>query len=475
MSSPAITSTYLRNEKPPGDGIPPDDAPRHLKKQFAAAEFAKQRISELTNMNHSNKRRAAEATREVTNLRALLPLLQCPEAYIESLPFDFENQHRYDKSISGNSRTFLAEIEHLFTKAKELNQLLLGTSRLQDTLGSQDDIPEENEDVTKGIEKPPTDKGKGKMKAKRTIEQPEAQKTVPEWYGKRCVFTHTTKPVEGAHIIAHHISDKNEVNTTRLMAFENTLSLFFRDSVIKSVIKLLSGDLTNNILPLDKSTHFLWNQCHLAIRPIPSRSPDDEGKRLEIQFLRLSQDDPMFRGSIIDIRDQLQDEAGGILCDSTRRHDTDEKPPIRIQTGDVYLLETTDPDKYPLPSFELLNIAYHLQSLQHGIKSWGALHTLFNKPAPDSHGAHQGDQPDPSSDFLESIIEDAMTPNELRSALISEEAGWSWIIALRELAAEERKEELEALKEYMSEAEDENKKPVSQPRTTSTPTHRRTN
>ncbi|KAK8088108.1 hypothetical protein PG997_003069 [Apiospora hydei] len=144
-----------------------------------------------------------------------------------------------------------------------------------------------------------------------------------------------------------------------------------------------------------------------------------------------------------------------MLCDSTGRQDTDENPPIRIQTGDVDLLETTDPDKYPLPSFELLNMAYHLQSLRHEFKTWGALHTLFNKPAPDSHGAHQGQQPDPSSDFQESIIEDAMTPNELRDAVISEEAGWSWIIAFRELAAKERNQELEELKEYMSETEEE--------------------
>ncbi|KAK7951261.1 uncharacterized protein PG986_006989 [Apiospora aurea] len=348
MSSPGITSTYIRNEEPPGDEIPHDDAPRHLKKQFAAAEFAKQRISELTNREYSNKLRAAEAKREVCNLRAILPLIQCPEAYIESLPFDYKNQHLYDESPSGNLRNFMAETQYLFTKAKELNELLLGTFRLQNTPSIQDDIPEENEDVAKDIEKPPTDKGKGKMKAKRTVQQPEVA------------------------------------------------------------------------------------------------SPR-----------KLSQDDPVFRDSIIEVRDQLQDEAEGIICDSTRRQDTDENPPIRIKTGDVYLLETTDPDKYPLPSFELLHMAYHLQSLRHGFQTWGALHTLFSKPAPDSHGAHQGQQPDPSSDFLESIIEDAMTPNNLRDDAISEDAGWSWIIAFRELAAEERKQGLEALKEYMSEAEEE--------------------
>ncbi|KAK8043313.1 hypothetical protein PG993_005743 [Apiospora rasikravindrae] len=81
-------------------------------------------------------------------------------------------------------------------------------------------------------------------------------------------------------------------------------------------------------------------------------------------------------------------------------------------------------------------------------------------------------------DYMEVMIEDAMTPNACRGAAISEEAGWSWILVFRELPEEERKEKLNASREpALSEEEakegegDRSQKPISPPPTARTPPH----
>ncbi|KAK7960831.1 hypothetical protein PG996_011473 [Apiospora saccharicola] len=480
MAAPKITSTYLRNEKPPGDDIP-DDAPSHIKDQFAGAEFCKQKIAELTKI--ANTRKGTDkitrdkARKDIQSLRLLLPLLQCPEASIKGFSFLPDDRHRYKSSRETENRIdFVERFQFLIDQANKLRIFWQGSQPDED-----DDEPVEYSTpqytVQIDIENTkttPTSTGKGKANAKRPNDAPEspspgpstpgpstlkktktsgrnkiardAQKTAKDWYGPRCIFTHTTYPIDGAHIVPHHISG----SSIRRNTFEDTLSMFFPGNVTSKITELLSGNLFTNILPLDKSTHNIWDTCRMVIRPLPSKVPaeEDDGRSMEIQFLRLTTEDPVSRNSPWDVRTEQQDEDLGSLGDSRRRHDTDEKPPIRIQTGDVILLETTDPDKYPLPSRELLSMAYHCQLLRLSLKARGALETIFQGPPPDVDGdAIRSRQFEEPSSCFEDVVHEA-----IRQRVISREDGWKWIVESRELDEELQRRKL---MEHISEEEEE--------------------
>ncbi|KAK3938870.1 hypothetical protein QBC46DRAFT_343131 [Diplogelasinospora grovesii] len=55
-----------------------------------------------------------------------------------------------------------------------------------------------------------------------------------------------------------------------------------------------------------------------------------------------------------------------------------------IETGDVYEIATTDPDAYPLPSFDLLDLQYYaLHRVSSCIKAAGSLKTIFKGDPPN--------------------------------------------------------------------------------------------
>lgn len=78
MVSPAITLTFLRNEPPQPKDNPPlyGDAPEHVHRQFAAADYAKQKLEELmSHTKYTSGPRPIEATYQQLKLRALLAFL----------------------------------------------------------------------------------------------------------------------------------------------------------------------------------------------------------------------------------------------------------------------------------------------------------------------------------------------------------------------------------------------------------------
>ncbi|KAK8008073.1 hypothetical protein PG991_010624 [Apiospora marii] len=153
-----------------------------------------------------------------------------------------------------------------------------------------------------------------------------------------------------------------------------------------TVSELLSGRAIKTLLNLagNKSLFSAWAECRVNIRPLPCVRPEDEGKRLEVQFLRFNDEDPLFLSG-----DSIYEASGQLATDGLEAATGSPRgtaSPPRIRPGDVYVLETSDPENHPLPSRDVVNIQYHLHAIRHGLESRDTLQRLFGGPPPQDVG-----------------------------------------------------------------------------------------
>ncbi|KAK8071575.1 hypothetical protein PG996_004923 [Apiospora saccharicola] len=123
MGSPAITLTFVGSEPPPSKEDLPlaSDAPEHLPRQFAAADFAKQKLGEL--ISHTNPitgHRRIKFTYQQLNLRALLTFLTCPDAEFSGLMFVPGGLDFYDPPLGPYGLDFLRHNMYSCTQVQEL-------------------------------------------------------------------------------------------------------------------------------------------------------------------------------------------------------------------------------------------------------------------------------------------------------------------------------------------------------------------
>ncbi|KAK8042576.1 hypothetical protein PG994_013059 [Apiospora phragmitis] len=468
IDTPPISSPFYKNEAlpAPGNEIPPADAPRYRRKQFAAAEHVKQKLGVLINTPRAPGTKRAPLAREEVNLRTLLAFLQCPDAEIEGLHFILEFPHMYDAAQVEEPLHILSDNATTIEHAKHLKKLwqghftrmfgAQGKKVIETDLGCEDD---ETSAMT-------SDKGKGKEKPTHDIAGPSstpkkrkpvqiqatadlqtelkhrasardkdtlaAQEHVPESYGKKCTFTHTMQSIDGTHIIANHLSSKTD--SRRVVAFHQALVSFFPPEVTSRIFELLSGSPTCNILPLETGLHRAWGGFHLVIRPMPlEQDEEDDGKTLKLQFLRFNPEDPLHSKCIYEVRGPDEDAAKSGMVDWERGEE--KLADVTIQTGDVYIIRTSDPKEHPLSCRDFLNLQYHLHVILHALKARGALESIFRGPPPDIDGdmlrswdLQELEEPDRSFSFWELIVIFA-----IRQKVISRDDGWKWLIALENL------------------------------------------
>lgn len=171
----------------------------------------------------------------------------------------------------------------------------------------------------------------------------------------------------------------------RLKKFECTLAQFFGIRFKQLVSELLFGRAIKTLLRLaEESLCSQWARSRVNIRPLPCRSQEDEGKKLEVQFLRFNDEYPLFLfgDSIYETSGQLED--GGAEA-ATASHE-DGTSPRRIRSGDVYVLQTSDPKTHPLPSRDVVTLQYHLQTIRHSLEARGTLEALFGEPQSEEIG-----------------------------------------------------------------------------------------
>ena len=271
----------------------------------------------------------------------------------------------------------------------------------------------------------------------RTKGEKAAQKDVPEWYAGRCVLSDALG-AQGAHIVPVRAL----VNANRdHSAFRRCLDTFWPRTSWDTRCPPGQKDEAN-ILPLEAGVHYKWDRYNFAIRPI-NHMFDDNPCHLWIQMVWLKDTHESgglasgnwdhFSGTVINCR---QDESGR----RARLHF-----PI-VDHGDVFLLRTSDPEKYPLPGKGYLEIQFAAHKILSGIMAPGALKDIFRGPAPDFH---RNDGPElPASALVpwewESLLERA---GDIGILDTREEEQWRQ--AFRAYFYEVEQEEAESVREFL--------------------------
>jgi len=214
------------------------------------------------------------------------------------------------------------------------------------------------------------------VKDGRTGKEKTAQKIVPEWYTGRCVLSNALG-AQGAHIVPVRslVRAKRDHNL-----FLDLLDTFWSTGNWKT--RCPSGMIEEaNILPLEVGVHYKWDRYNFAVRPI-SQVSDQDPCRLWVQMVWLkdmhesgglaSGSWDHFSGTITNCRQGFSKKEEGR---------TTMNFPI-VHHGDVFLLQTPDPEKYPLPDKSYLDIQFAVHKMLSGIVAAGALKDIFRGPPP---------------------------------------------------------------------------------------------
>ncbi|OJD15615.1 hypothetical protein AJ78_04135 [Emergomyces pasteurianus Ep9510] len=182
--------------------------------------------------------------------------------------------------------------------------------------------------------------------------------------GERCVFTKKW-PYEVAHIYPHCLIESP--NTRRIPHFWKVLVAFWTEDKINSWRSMIFRDPENSLTPCDAcfnlicmndAIHSLWGDGHFAIRPLNYN--DDKTKlEAEIHWLPKYNHGPL---DIIPLETPTLSSRG--LQNSFHRNGI-QTVPIQIDgqsitSGHKVVFETTDPERLPLPSRELLEMQWAL-------------------------------------------------------------------------------------------------------------------
>jgi len=129
-------------------------------------------------------------------------------------------------------------------------------------------------------------------------------------------------------------------------------------------------DIVPNLISLSRDSHNFWNKGLFALQPL---SLSDDKKTLKIKFFwQAKHQDIKDRETEISVHTQPP-STEGLYYNSGREGEcylttikgtqglaTIKEAPL-IKSGDIFTLTTDNPDKRPLPSFELLEMQFFLQ------------------------------------------------------------------------------------------------------------------
>jgi hypothetical protein len=204
--------------------------------------------------------------------------------------------------------------------------------------------------------------------------------------GNRCVLTKLARP-EAAHIFPYSMlntppPNKAQKTSTKTDKIWTVLHLFWdKDQINKWRRKIFpnpeypntSVDEPFNLICLSPNAHDMWNGGVFALKPLEL---SDDNTELTVQFFWQVPNKYQPESRI----DLLTEPASskGLDCsgDSWLTYkDSLSAHYINIHSGQVFTFKTTDPEKLPLPSVELLEMQWYLQRLvaMSGATDWPSL------------------------------------------------------------------------------------------------------
>lgn len=200
-----------------------------------------------------------------------------------------------------------------------------------------------------------------------------SRKHAKERDGCRCVFMRTALH-DVAQIYPTQLVPQTSISVGLNMFpdFWKLLEFFFDKDRIDRWRKQIFRDRSDpnkpvdgchNRVCLDPVAHCMWNRGLFALRPI---AQSEDNKELTIQFYWQPKP-PHVRYDEVDILQAPASSRGLDSRDELSLHkllyNDEEVTAQQIKSGDVFVLKTENPATHPLPSFDLLDMHWHLNRI----------------------------------------------------------------------------------------------------------------
>lgn len=167
----------------------------------------------------------------------------------------------------------------------------------------------------------------------------------------KCIVTRAGEPLEIAHMVSFALGVRHQRRTER-DKFWGILSCFWSADRIKrwqSAIFENGTETAKNLLCVCTHVHRLWETARFALRPVKKTTTELE---LEFYWLPDALRKNVEPGNKPNIGHYIASPKNCILCDCYTHE--------LIKSGCVIKMTTPDPEKLPLPSFEVLEIQWYL-------------------------------------------------------------------------------------------------------------------
>ncbi|KAB8264491.1 hypothetical protein BDV32DRAFT_145729 [Aspergillus pseudonomiae] len=169
-----------------------------------------------------------------------------------------------------------------------------------------------------------------------------------------CVLTGKEEPIEVAHIYPYGMMGKP--NTEHEQFWQYLESYWDLEKIQKwknAVLGENGTEVLQNVLCLSRDSHGLWGKARFALQPL---EVSVDHKTLTVRFFwipiskYMKTMDLKTMPSIPSNLGHTRKRIKLFNCESEKQ----------IYSGDIITITTTDPDEYPLPSFELLQMQWLL-------------------------------------------------------------------------------------------------------------------
>ncbi|KLJ06167.1 hypothetical protein EMPG_10407 [Blastomyces silverae] len=168
----------------------------------------------------------------------------------------------------------------------------------------------------------------------------------------RCVISKLAGPLDAAHIVPYSLNREDKRD-----AFFNLIKNFWteRSEKLRNILKD-GTELVENMLTFTPTVHSFHSAGLFALQPVDA---SHDGKSLKLKFYWLQQRES-HSSTMVKITD-LPEFPNDVKLEDINMYSS--KDGHLIQSGEVIELTTSDPEKYPLPNWDLLEIQWILQRL----------------------------------------------------------------------------------------------------------------
>ncbi|KAB8229436.1 HNH endonuclease signature motif containing protein [Aspergillus alliaceus] len=181
----------------------------------------------------------------------------------------------------------------------------------------------------------------------------KAKKLCRERDQNTCVVTANGITAEVAHIYTHCLNPLDSQNQDRNRIFWSVLKLFWSKAMVESwksaVLGPMGTEACQNMLCLSPTVHRRWQKAHFALKPVDK---SDNGKEMTVQFFYLLRGKYAQQTKLETRPDETCHLTPGIMYN--------EKAGAAIYSGQKLVIKTADPQRHPLPSFDLLQMQWIL-------------------------------------------------------------------------------------------------------------------